>query len=238
MTERVRRLHVERQPTETTCGPTALHGVYRYYEGESAPSLTEIIGSVSNLEAGGTLGVMLANHALDRGYEVVLYTYNLQVFDPTWFMAGVDLAERLELQRAYKSSDLLLAVASEAYLYFLRNGGELRFEEISSQLVRRHLSRGEPVLAGLSSTYLYWSAREIPETTAYDDIKGEPAGHFVVLAEEDEATGRVRVADPYRDNPLAGSGDYFVTFDRLVGALFLGVLTYDANLLVVRPKVE
>jgi hypothetical protein len=48
------------------------------------------------------------------------------------------------------------------------------------------------------------------------------------------------VADPYHDNPIPGPGgsNYRVGIIRLLGAIMLGVLSYDANLLVIEPKVE
>jgi hypothetical protein len=37
------------------------------------------------------------------------------------------------------------------------------------------------------------------------------------------------------DNPKYGSQYYKVGIDRLLGAILLGVLTHDANLLVIHP---
>jgi hypothetical protein len=45
----------------------------------------------------------------------------------------------------------------------------------------------------------------------------------------------VHVADPLQDNPRYGSHYYTVGMQRLLGAILLGVLTYDANLLVLEP---
>ena len=53
------------QPTITTCGPTCLHSIYRYFN--DSISLKQVISEVSMLEEGGTLAVFLANHALKRG---------------------------------------------------------------------------------------------------------------------------------------------------------------------------
>ena len=49
------RLHLEMlpQPGPETCGPTALHAVYRYY-GDDIP-LDRVIAEVSMLEGGGRL---------------------------------------------------------------------------------------------------------------------------------------------------------------------------------------
>ena len=74
---------VEQQPDDVTCGPACLHGIYRHYGDEV--SLASVIADIHTLDAGGTLDVFLANHALRRGYAVTIYTYNVDMFDPTWF---------------------------------------------------------------------------------------------------------------------------------------------------------
>src|SRR5690606_2089493 len=129
-------------------------------------------------EHGGTLAVFLACDALRKGYRATIYTYNLTVFDPTWFREGVDLAERLVRQRAVKRDDFRLQHATPGYLEFLRLGGVLRFVELSVALIHGILSRGLPIITGLSSTYLYGAARERGPDSVADDIAGLPAGHF------------------------------------------------------------
>lgn len=69
------------QPNNSTCGPTCLHAVYQYY-GETI-GLDQVVREVPMLREGGTLAVFLACHALRRGYGTTIYTYNLQVFNPT-----------------------------------------------------------------------------------------------------------------------------------------------------------
>jgi hypothetical protein len=188
------------------------------------------------IPAGGTLEVFLANHALARGYRATLYSYNLHVFDPTWFgRPAAYVAERLRLQAAVKPEEKL-RIATDGYLEFLERGGRLALEDLTPALVRRPLNRGLPVLAALSSTYLYRTMRERPDTCADDDVAGEPAGHFVVLAGYDRARREVRVADPYRANPFAADGVYSVDIRRLVAAVLLGIATYDASLLVIQPR--
>ncbi|MDA1194685.1 MAG: C39 family peptidase [Planctomycetota bacterium] len=222
------------QPTDTTCGPTCLHAVYRWFGDDI--ELEEVIKTTPMLEGGGTLAVLLGCCALERGYKATIYTWNLQVFDLTWFGSGVDLRERLQAQRKCKSSARLLN-ATDAYLRFLELGGEIRHEPLTGNLLRRYLRAGTPLLTGLSATYLYQSAREldVDGKTVYDDIAGEPAGHFVVLSGYDAQERRVRVADPYLANPVTGGHHYEVDMSRLVASLFLGIVTYDANILVVRP---
>ena len=228
-------LEIQPQPDDATCGPTCLHAVYGYH-GDAIP-LEQVVAEVGRLDTGGTLAVLLASHALRRGYRVTIYTYNLHLFDPTWFAdPAVDLRAKLEAQARAKS-DPKLRFATEAYLEFLSLGGRVKYEELSARLLRRHLRRGHPLLAGLSSTYLYGTAREDEEREyAPDDVRGSPGGHFVVLYGYEPEERIVHVADPYQDNPLTDGLHYAVGMDRLVGAILLGVITWDANLTIVEPK--
>jgi Peptidase_C39 like family len=227
------RLSVLPQPDDTTCGPTCLHAVYRYWDYELP--LQEVIDTVEPLPEGGTLAVRLAIHALRRGFRAEIFTYNLQIFDPTWFQEAnqVNLAERLIEQRQFKRSSKL-ALATDNYLEFLRLGGKLSYENLDAKLIRRFLRRGVPVLTGLSATHLYECAREFNDD--YDDVRGSPSGHFVVLSGYDPKTRLVSVADPLQDNPRFNSQYYSVGINRLTASILLGILTYDANLLVITPK--
>ena len=226
--------HIQPQPDDSTCGPTCLPAVYHYFDDEA--HLDDVIAEVPALRAGGTLAVLLACHALRRGYKATIYTYNVQVFDPTWFNRGeVDVAEKLIGQREAKPDEMLRA-ATDGYLEFLRLGGKLRFEDLTTSLIRRYLKDGVPILTGLSATYLYHSPREFGPTNVEDDVRGLPVGHFVVLCGYQKDTRQVLIADPLHPNPVSDTHIYSVSIDRVVGAILLGVITHDANLLLIRPK--
>lgn len=228
------RFEMSHQPDDASCGPTCLHAVYRYH-GDEALALEDVVAGVEPLASGGTLAVLLALHALRRGYRATIFTYNLQLFDPTWFDGDVDLAEKLRAQAARKR-DPRLRFATRAYLEFLELGGRLEFEELRPSLIRKYLKKRLPILTGLSATYLYESSRERGEHELVDDdIGGHPTGHFVVLCGYDRRTREVLVADPVEDNPRYRSHRYPVGMQRLLGAILLGVLTYDANLLILEP---
>jgi hypothetical protein len=234
------RLHFDelRQPDNITCGPTCLHAIYRYH-GDDLP-LQQVIDEVPGFETGGTLAVMLGCHALRRGYDVRIFTFNLQVFDPTWFDAdghivdGLRLEDKLAAQARIKSR-AKLQTACDSYIDFLRLGGRLRMEDLTGHLIRRYLKQNIPILTGLSSTYLYRDQREIQATCQPDDIAGEPSGHFAVLCGYDSVERTVLVADPFHPNPISDNYRYEVPLDRVVCAILLGILTYDANLMIIRP---
>jgi hypothetical protein len=229
-------LEIQAQPDDSTCGPTCLHGVYRFY-GDALP-LPRVIREIAPLASGGTLAVQLACHALRRGYAATIYTYNLSIFDPTWFERDVDLPERLRAQAEAKE-DPRIREATASYLEFLSLGGRVRFEELGTDLLRRFLEREQPILTGLSATYLYGCRRESgEEVLVFDDVRGVPVGHFVILCGYDPETRRVLVADPLQDNPGFGSHSYEVGVNRVLGAILLGALTYDANLLLLEPGAQ
>lgn len=222
------------QPHGTACGPTCLHAVYRYYG--DLITLDDVVTETCELKEGGTLAVFLACHALQRGYKATIHTYNLHVFDPTWEkLSQEELALKLKKQAKAKHSPKL-SWATNGYLEFFRLGGDLKFQSLTSAMILQFLSQSKPVLTGLSATYLYGCAREYGRAQDYDDIRGVPVGHFVVLCGLNSENQEVLVADPLLENPTEMGLYYGVNIDRLICSILLGVLTYDANLLIIEPK--
>jgi hypothetical protein len=223
------------QPNDVTCGPTCLHAIYHFHG--DLISLDQIISEVEYLETGGTLAVLLGLHALNRGYEVIINVLDLELFDPTWFIQPTDLIEKLEAQMLYKKSKKL-QLASKAYIKFLKLGGKVISRDISSRFLKESFDRYGPILSGLSSTYLYRCSRDLTDENDVshpDDIRGVHSGHFVVLDGYCSQSKKVLVADPYSKNPHAEL-HYQVRISRLINAILLGELTYDANLLFISPK--
>lgn len=221
------------QPDETTCGPTCLNAIYRFW-GEDE-GMVETTSRTWKMERGGTFAVFLACDALRKGYKATIYTYNLLVFDPTWFRPGIDIAERLAAQRSFKQ-DPRLQYVTEGYLEFLRLGGQLRLVDLSRHLIRGWLRRRVPILTGLSSTFLYRAPREFGPQDEPDDLQGTPSGHFVVISGYNRHARTVRVSDPYQPHPYGQQLDYWINIDRLIGAVMLGIVTHDANMLVIHPS--
>jgi len=226
-------VRVEPQPTDSSCGPTCLQAVYRHFGLEV--DLAGLIERIPSVPGGGTLAVMLGVDALRRGFAATLQTCNLRVLDPTWFPAKpAVLAARIEaslaVRRHRKERQELQALRE-----FIDLGGEVRMEPLTRELLRQHLVEGCPVLTGLSATFLYRDRRVNPATNHYDDLGGDPQGHFVVLSEYNRGTKQVTVHDPWPQSPFDDPHRYHVHIDRLINAILLGVLTFDANLLAIKP---
>ena len=174
---------IQRQPDDTTCGPTCLHAVYEHF-GEDVP-LDELLPQVPTLEGGGTLGVLLATHAVRRGYRVKLITWNLQVFDPTWFEPGASPLRDKLLARSAAKDDPKITLAAQAYVDFLDAGGKLEFRDLEPSLLRKYLKRGVPILTGLSATFLYNNSRERGHDNEPDDVDAGDLERPVLRATDD-----------------------------------------------------
>lgn len=233
------QLNVQRilQPDEVTCGPTCLRKVYSFY-GDPTP-LDDVIGALDRNEDGGTLAVFLGIAARKKNYQARIYSYDLRIFDPTWFGLPVKaLTEKIFARFPYLSDEKRLRAAG-AYIRYLEMGGLLAFDELTPALLKSIIDRGHPVLAGLSATYLYrfarerWDARRNQHVD--DDVRGEPTGHFVVISGYEQWGRKLHVVDPSEHVPSSADGRVIVDSDRLINAILLGDVTYDAVLLEVWP---
>lgn len=226
------QLEMLRQPTDSSCGATCLHAIYRFYQRDY--DLEQLIDEVPQFEDGGTLSVHLAHHALRQGFAARLISYNLRIFDPTWWhLEPAELKDKLQKRLGHKKSKKARHSLS-AYIEYLELGGRLEFFDLNPDSLSRLLAQGAPVLTGLSATYLYQHTREMPNGRD-DDVAGSPTGHFVVVIGWQSETQQVIVMDPFERNPFNPHGEYRVDVHRFINAVMLGIVTYDANLLVIQP---
>lgn len=230
---------IQTQPDDETCGPTSLHAIYQYYGLDI--SLEQIIKTIDRSLSGGTLTPMLGTHALKQGFQTTIYIYNLTIFDPTWFqndeIETPFLINKLKAQMKHKK-DPYISKETLAYLDYLKLGGKVCFHSLNVDLLKKYFNQGIPIVTALSATYLYRSPREyfVDGKSFYDDVRGTPCGHFVILCGYDQKKRLVVVADPHATNPLSHNNYYKVSINRLINSIMLGVLTYDANLLIIEPK--
>jgi len=219
-----------RQPDDVTCGPTCLAQVYGHFGVNK--SVEDVIRETPRNPDGGTLAVYLGISALANGFQTTIYSYNLRTFDPTWRdLKSNELIRKLARREEYVKSERLRR-SLKAYRRYLRLGGKVRFTELETRLLVGILASGRPILTGLSATYLYQTPREYRDD--YDDIRGEPVGHFVVICGYYPKSRRFVVRDPATHIPFSRSGKYSVPAQRLITAILLGDVTYDSVLLVLQ----
>ena len=187
------------------------------------------------VEGGGTLDVLLACHALRRGYAATIYTYNLQLFDPTWFRPRKPIWRDLRFSKWSTSPRPNYGWPPRAYLEFFERGGQLRFEDLTGSLIRKYLSRSIPVLTGLSATYLHRAAANTDRLASLTACAASRRGILSSSAATTRRRREVLVADPLppipcRRQPLCGQHG---SCDLRI---LLGIVTYDANLLIIEPR--
>jgi hypothetical protein len=227
-------VQIERQPDYTTCGPTALHAIYHYYN--DPIDLETVINETPKLPGGGTLGVHLSVHALQRGYEVDTWVCNVRHMDPTWFQQPTDVLAKLKARIAAKglTDDPRYGPAIRAVEQYVQLGGRLKWGDLTPALLGTVMARGTPLLTGTNGTYLYQCSRETE--AGLDDVAGDAFGHFIVISGYRSADETVAIADPLLDNPAHGTKYYRASVYRLLASIFLGVGSDDGNLMLIRPK--
>ena len=226
-------VNIQRQPDYTTCGPTSLHALYTYF-GDSI-TLPDVISQMKMHATGGTVSVHLAVHALRRGYDATTWVSNVNYWDPTWFEKKTDLRAKLRARFAAKNwTSERYRAALAAMDEYLELGGQVVWGDLSPERIGGVLDQGLPILAGTNGVYLYQCMRETE--SGPNDITGDAYGHFIVVCGYRSNDESVSVADPLMDNPAHGTKYYRASVHRLIGAIFLGAASDDANCLVIRPK--
>ncbi|MBR9988219.1 MAG: C39 family peptidase [Gemmatimonadetes bacterium] len=228
------------QPDDVTCGPTCLRKVYDYYGIDIDDDV--LVDAIERNEDGGTLAVFLGMAAMRHGLSARIYSYDLQIFDPTWTnLPRAELIGKIRARSPYLT-DAKRRGAAVAYVRYLEKGGELAFDELTPALLKSIVDRGHPVLAGLSATYLYGFARErwdeVGGRLVDDDVAGDPTGHFIVVSGYDQWGRRLTVLDPSEHVPATPDGRLIVSAERLINSILLGDVTYDAVLLELWPANE
>ncbi|ETO93918.1 C39 family peptidase [Legionella oakridgensis] len=131
-------------------------------------------------------------------------------------------------------------LTTQAYLQFLDLGGRIHFSEMNFDLIRQQVDQNTPLISGLSATYLYQTMRDYTnkeDRVVYDEWLGAPSGHFVVIRGYEANPNTLHIADPYSPHPLSREHYYSISFSHWLHAFLLGIMTYDAELLVIKPAV-
>lgn len=231
----LKNLKMPPQPDDVSCGPTCLSAVYNFF-GMPIP-IEQVRKGVTMVPGGGTSAAYLGLDAMARGFATQIHVYDLNLFDPTWSgLDAKDITAKIQERMANMNLNEYAKVMYDGYIKFLDKGGKIVMEDITPDTLKRVFDGGAPILACVSDTWLYRSMRDYTtkENKAVDDdIKGDPEAHFIVL--HGMEGNDILVADPYAKNPLGPDSYYRISYNKFLHALLLGVLTLDANLLIITP---
>jgi hypothetical protein len=210
--------------------PDLLAQVYRFLGYERA--VDEVISDTRRNADGGTLGVYLGISALRNGFRPTIYTYNLRIFDPTWRrLSPPEISGKLrERRRFVRSRRLKRAIA--AYVEYLGMGCRVPVFRARCGFLVGLLQTGHPILTGFERNVPLW-VRSRTQRGVRRRFAASPRGISSSCAGYYPRSDRFVVRDPSSNIPFSRNGKYTVEARRLIAAILLGDVTYDANLLVL-----
>lgn len=226
------KINHQYQPTNTTCSPTALSMLLGYYGHEiSVGDISTKVPQVKNSkgENFGTINQQMATWCENLGFDVVLYTADVQVIDQSWSkLSSIEVIERLEARKAGLKvpslGELWNDAYCQAYIDYIKSGGELHIvNAITSNMLYELLKEG-PLLPCLSFDTLYGKGRTSnagENKTKPNDINGKAWNHSVVIYGNDEG-GNFLVADPW-EKP----GIHVIEPDVMIAAIGTAQLECD-----------
>jgi len=177
----------------------------------------------------GTINTQMATWCSTLGFDVVLYTADVQVIDQSWSkLSSSAVIERLEARKSGLKvpslGELWNTAYCQAYIEFIQSGGELHIvNAITSNLLSEMLKKG-PVLPCLSFDTLYGKGKTSnngEKETKLDDVNGKAWNHSVVIYGNDEE-GNFLVADPW-EKP----GRHVIEPDVMIAAIGTAQLECD-----------
>lgn len=195
------------QPTNNTCGYTALAILLSYYGKQYSPE--ELVSKVPQPKdaegtSHGSVTAQLADWCQTNGYQTHMYVSDMYMLDLSWKnKSSAQIKQRLEEIGTKRKASLLdshwTKVYVDAYVSLLDHGAQLTITPfITSKLLYELLQNG-PVYANICSTANSGNGRTINpglRETKADDLDGGVFTHSVVIYGNDE-NGNFLVADPW-----------------------------------------
>ncbi len=204
------------QKTAFSCLPACLQQIFCYYGKQIFQK--EILNTLEKPERGMSMpkaGSLLKEY----GFKPLIITNNIHNFDPTWFkLDKAMLIKNLKKRRQFLDKYNISLV--DEYLEYLKKGGRIKFETIDRDLLIKYLSKSNPIIVELASTFFYKKAKGTGPGKFDNSIKGEIEGHCVVIAGFKK--DKFKVVDPdSRNNPFSKKGIYWIKAKELIASIFI-----------------
>lgn len=217
------------QTEDNTCGLCCLRMVLNYH-GKDVPleDLQTIMPPRADI---GLYDSHVGLLAMMMGFSSTIFTYNYQIFHPLWnHLSRDEIIQNLEVKKL-ESDAAPYALAIDSYINYLKAGGELLFYPLSKEMILAQFDLGLPLLAALDMGFLYDCAH-------FQDLYSDSRStHFVVLHGFDPERNTFHVTDPWYNIPIPHkNGQYTLSADRVINAIFLAQDKHDAALVVIQKK--
>jgi len=175
-----------------TCGSSSLQQVLAYYGVKLG--LDEILKDIKKYKY-GTFMPYLGLYAKRLGFMPKIVTYDVKVFDPTWFGLLVgQIIKKLETRSREMDVPHVYRSECKAFVRYLKAGGAIEFDFIKKGRIIKELERKRPVIVDVCSTILHRKERKNRVKDKYSDTSGEPMYHAVVVSGHEK--GKFIIVDP------------------------------------------
>lgn len=218
------------QPTNTSCGYTALSILLSFYDKDV--SVEELLTAVKQPlndkgEPGGSITAELVTWCLSQGFDSTLYSFDGLMLDISW--QKLSQAKLLDKIEAVQESRDVLGLGVEygsrylkAYADMMKAGGELTIQSHVTTRLINNLLQTAPVYANVCSNVMNDLGRtRTAELHKYveDDIEGRLFTHSVVIYGRD-TNGNYLIADPW-------SGMIEIDTDTLLSSITMAQIECD-----------
>ncbi len=196
-----------------SCGPVCLLNVYRYFGIKT--ELKDILKELRIDDKTTTYPAQLASHLLSNGLKTVFINTNPFVVSPSWKnIRNKELVQKLT-KWLKKNKKGRWEKSAKYLLKYLKKGGEIKICDLSTKMIDEYMAEGYLLICCLEESWI-WGERKIKGTNKFDDIKGEPRGHFIILYDKEGED--YLVSDPYPTGLKNRNGLYKLDKNKLLAA--------------------
>ncbi len=198
------------------CGPVSTYNIHKYFG--TKITLPEILKDLGVTLKSLTFPSQLANHLRRQSYIVEVLTSCSYVVSPQWMgKPSSSIIDQLTKWCGYNKKSTWLKGAT-LLLEYMKDGGKVTVLNLTTKVLDDYLDQGYVILACLEESWL-WGKRKIADKNIFDDVKGNPRGHFVVLYDKNDHD--YRVSDPYPTGLPGREGTYTVSKDTVLTSILL-----------------
>ncbi len=200
------------------CGPTTLSMVLNYFgEQENEEKILKSLGGAfvnKRTKHAGTFCVENALYARKLGYDVVCYTYNLDLFDPSSVNYSKNQLRKHIAKKIGEEKDKINLRILKVYLDLIDSGVDFRVKMPSLAEYRKFIDRKLPVMVAVNSKIYRESDSSNNWSGHYIALTGYSSHHF------------------YFNDPIDGK-EHKISDEKLWFALSNNILGSSAYMVVI-----
>lgn len=209
------------------CGPISVYTIHQFFG--TTITTAEILKDLGVSTKTSTFPSQLAQHLRSFPYDVQLLTSCSYLVSPHWIgKSSLFIAEELQQWLVHHKRSPWRKGAQFLRDY-LASGGMIKIINLTTHILDEYLEGGYLILACLEESWL-WGRRKIVGKAFFDDVKGSPRGHFVVLFDGNDH--EYAISDPFPTGLPGRSGNYFVSKDTVM----ISILLWGATVVAVKRR--